>query len=206
MGDYSAFYDQQNASLVQRATKASSGSAAASSGWEEMELDLDGAPATPRFDTPRGSTDPIARASGPGPAAQARGYTFRIACDRVECGEWEGRAELGVLDDSFVQLVLEDHPPIGVSLGAISAVQLSIVGADAETAASPHTRTARKHGKGESEDRLAGLSDFARQQAAMAPQPPPDDLDSSATAPTAALTLSVRLDMELEVPLEPDGA
>jgi hypothetical protein len=105
--------------------------------------------------------------------------------------------------------VLEDQPPAGVSLDAISAVQLSIVGADAETALARYdSRAAHAPGKAQPDDRLAGLSDFARQQAAMAPRPPPEDMDSLAAARPAAglLRLSVRLDMELELPLEPDGA
>jgi hypothetical protein len=208
MTDYSAFYDQQSAGLVQRST-ASSTAPAPASAWDELELD---APPTPTpFDAAPArlpAASMAAASAGPGPAVQARGYKFRIACDEVCCGEWKGRAELGVLDDSFVQLVFEnDEPAIGVALDAISAVQLSLEGADAATAATAGAAAERGPGRTHSDaDRLAGLSDFARQQAALAPRPPREDSDSSHAGPALALALRVRLDLELDVPLEPVGS
>lgn len=198
MADYSAFYSAESAQQVTAAAPAPK----PPPDWDELDLDASLEPP----ERAQSARAPVSsRAAGPSSASQARGYTYRIACDRVCCGEWEGRAELGILDDSYVQLLFEDDSPaIGVGLSSISAVQLSLFGADAEADHAAATGAEGGPGRTQSDDRLANLSDYARQQAAAAPHPPRDDRDSS-LAGTAAIPMGVRLDIELELPLEPDG-
>ena len=182
MTDYSAFYNSDAAGMVQRAQPAPSQPAPAPTSFESLDLNE-------------------RRQAAPHMGGPSAGYQYRIACDRVACGEWEGRVELGIIDGNCMQLVFEDEPPLGIGLETVSAVQLSVFGADAESAETEEPGTPRTP-----RDDLAGLSDMARQQAARAPRPPPDGAASSLDAAGAdALSLGVRLDLELEVPLEPEG-
>ena len=99
MTDYSAFYNSDAAGMVQRAQPAAPQPAPAPAPTSFESLDLN-----------------ERRQAAPHMGGPSAGYQYRIACDRVACGEWEGRVELGIIDGNCMQLVFEDEPPLGIGL------------------------------------------------------------------------------------------